>query len=276
MTPLPHRPDALADPPTDIFPVGLATLSRLGDAARDTPLICLIGDAQGMDRETVAVLAFVGRRPHTDGAGLLPDLIEAAVRAGERDLAHAALARLTERTTAGGTARELGLLARCAALLAADDRADALYRESLDHLARASLPHESARTHLVYGEWLRRRKRRADARVQLRRAQEMFAGTGAAAFAERARRELSATGEQPRRRSTATGLELTPQETHVATLAAGGATNTEIATRLFLSSSTVEYHLHKIFRKLGITSRRQLATALGSFPDSKREPSVVG
>jgi DNA-binding CsgD family transcriptional regulator len=192
------------------------------------------------------------------GNQLLHNLVEAAVRAGDRDLAQDALARLAERAPATGTPWALGLLARSTALLADDERADVLYRDALGHLGCTAIRTEQARTHLLYGEWLRRRKRRADARVQLRLAHALFAGMGAAAFAERARLELSATGEQPRRRTGTTSAGLTPQETQVATLAAAGATNTEIATRLFITSSTVEYHLNKIFRKLGVTSRRQL------------------
>ncbi|WP_051799677.1 helix-turn-helix transcriptional regulator [Catenuloplanes japonicus] len=194
----------------------------------------------------------------------LHDIVEAGVRGGNRAAAAAALARMEERVPVAGTPWGLGLLARCRALLAGDDTAEALYQESAAQLARTEMAVELARTYLLHGEWLRRVRRRADARVALRTALDMFTGMGAAAFAERARAELTATGERPQSRevhSSATDV-LTPQERQVATLAASGATNTEIAARLFLSNSTVEYHLTKIFRKLDITSRRRLAAVL--------------
>jgi DNA-binding CsgD family transcriptional regulator len=192
----------------------------------------------------------------------LHEIVEAGVRSGDHKAAKAALARMEERALASGTPWGLGLLARCRALMADDEQAEKLYRESADLLGRTQIVTELARTHLLFGEWLRRRRRRADARAELRIAYEMFTRMGAAAFAERARTELLATGERPRGRNEQTAHDLTPQERQVASLAAGGATNGEIAARLFLSTSTVEYHLTKVFRKLAITSRRKLASVL--------------
>ncbi|MDP9848600.1 ATP-binding protein [Streptosporangium lutulentum] len=200
------------------------------------------------------------------GSLILPDVVEAGVRAGDRAAASAALARLSERATASGTSWALGMLARSRALMADDDHAEVLYGESVEHLGRTLVATELARAHLLYGEWLRRRGRRSDARDRLRIAYDMFAAMGASAFAERARVELLATGERARKRTEQTDHHLTPQETQVAGLAAGGATNAEIATRLFITASTVEYHLNKVFRKLGITSRRQLARTLHDEP----------
>jgi DNA-binding CsgD family transcriptional regulator/tetratricopeptide (TPR) repeat protein len=193
----------------------------------------------------------------------LHDIVEAGVRSGDHGAAKAALARLQERVPVSATPWGLGLLARCRALMADDEQAEELYRESSDQLARTRIVIEQARTHLLYGEWLRRGRRRGDARTELRTAYEMFTKMGATAFAERARTELTATGERPQDREERVTNGLTPQEKQVATLAAAGATNGEIAARLFLSPSTVEYHLTKIFRKLAITSRRKLAAALG-------------
>lgn len=189
----------------------------------------------------------------------LVELIEAGVRGGQPEEAAAALARLSERTRASGTEWALGIEARCRALLRDDE---SRYQESVERLARSRAPVELARSRLVYGEWLRRENRRVDAREQLRVAHEMFSRMGAEAFAERARRELSATGETVRKRTVETPDELTAQEAQVARLAAEGHTNPEIGAQLFISPRTVEYHLHKIFPKLGISSRRELRRAL--------------
>ena len=196
------------------------------------------------------------------GNRILPEIVEAGMRGGDRDAAEAALARLVDRATASGTRWALGLLARSRALLARDADADTLYREAIAHLSDTSVRTELARAHLLYGEWLRRQKRRADARSQLRTACDMFDTMGTAAFAGRTRAELLATGASPRQPPEWPSLDLTPQEAQVSRLAASGATNAEIATHLFVTTSTVEYHLSKVFRKLDITSRRQLATAL--------------
>jgi len=192
----------------------------------------------------------------------LPDLVEAAARCGDHRTAKDALGRLEERASLAGTPWASGLLARCRALMADEDHAEALFRESVVHLGGTRIRTELARTHLLYGEWLRRRRRRGDARAELRTAYEMFDQMGATAFAERARVELLATGEHTRSRTLRTEHELTPQERRIAALAAEGATNTEIATRLFVTQSTVEYHLNKVFRKLDIVSRRQLRSVL--------------
>jgi DNA-binding CsgD family transcriptional regulator len=189
----------------------------------------------------------------------LVELIEAGIRSGRPDEAAAALDRLSERTRASGTEWALGIEARCRALLSADE---SLYRESVDRLARSRAAVELARSRLLYGEWLRRENRRVDAREQLRAAHEMFTRMGAAAFAERARRELSATGETVRKRTVETLDQLTTQEVQVARLARDGHTNPEIGALLFISPRTVEYHLHKAFAKLGISSRRELRRAL--------------
>jgi DNA-binding CsgD family transcriptional regulator len=196
------------------------------------------------------------------GSRVLPDVVEAGVRSGDRAAAAAALDRLTERATASGTDWALGVLARSRALLADDDRADDLYRRAAAHLGRTTVATELARTHLLHGEWLRRRQRQGDARVELRTAHDRFATMGAVAFAERARAELLATGERVGKRGAGADHRLTPQESQVARLAAAGSTNSEIAQRLFVTSSTVEYHLSKVFRKLGVTSRRELTDAL--------------
>jgi DNA-binding CsgD family transcriptional regulator len=196
------------------------------------------------------------------GNRILPEVVEAGVRGGDRDAAEAALARLADRATASGTPWALGMLARSRALLAGDADAETHYREAIEHLRRTSVRTELARTHLLYGEWLRRRKRRRNAQSQLRTAYDMFDTMGASAFAARTRAEQLAAGDSPPQSAERLTFDLTPQETQVSRLAAGGATNAEIATRLFVTTSTVEYHLSKVFRKLGVTSRRQLATAL--------------
>jgi DNA-binding CsgD family transcriptional regulator len=195
----------------------------------------------------------------------MPELIEAAVRSGEHRLAERALERLAQSTRAGDTDWGLGLEARSRALLTDGDAADALYREAIERLGRTRNRLQLARTHLLYGEWLRRERRRVDAREQLRTALEMFTSMGTEAFAGRAERELLATGERVRRRSVETRDELTAQEAQIARLARDGLSNAAIGARLFISQHTVAYHLRKVFSKLDVTSRNQLGQIL---PDS--------
>jgi DNA-binding CsgD family transcriptional regulator len=187
------------------------------------------------------------------------ELIEGASRTGKPEQAQPALEELIERTDASGTDWALATQARCRALLSGVDDAEAFYREAVERLLPTRLRLDLARARLLYGEWLRRQSRRVDARNELRTAYEMFSDFGMNAFAERARIELQATGEHPRKRSPDTLGQLTPQEEQIARLAAEGHTNKGIATQLFISPSTVEYHLHKVFRKLRVTSRAQLA-----------------
>jgi len=187
------------------------------------------------------------------------ELVEAASRSGRPDQAAEAFEKLRESTAASGTPWARGVEARSWALVAPTESAEAGYRESIDHLQPTRLRPDLARAHLLYGEWLRRQRRRLDARGQLRLAHELFADFGMHAFAERARVELEATGEHTRPRRVDTLDQLTPQEAQIARLAAEGNTNREIATQLFISPSTVEYHLGKVFRKLDVTSRTQLA-----------------
>jgi DNA-binding CsgD family transcriptional regulator len=184
------------------------------------------------------------------------ELVEAAARAGERGVAEEAFGQLRECTRAAGTDWALGVEASCAALLA--DDADARFRDALEHLERSGCHTDECRARLLYGEWLRREGQRLDARAQLRAAHEGFAAMGASAFAERALQELRATGERARRRTEDTIDELTPQELHIARLVGEGATSKEVASELFVSPRTVDAHLRNIFRKLEITSRRQL------------------
>ena len=195
-------------------------------------------------------------------AWALPELVEAVARAGNPGLAREALERLAEVTQPCGTDVALGVEARSRALLSYGIAADDLYRVAIDRLARTRLRPELARAHLLYGEWLRREGRRADAREQLRMAYDLFTAIGMEAFAERTGRELVATGEKVRKRSPDTREELTPQEEQIARLARDGLSNPEIGAQLFVSARTVEWHLRNVFFKLGITSRRQLRTAL--------------
>ena len=192
----------------------------------------------------------------------LVELIEAAVRAGAPELAADAYRRLREMAELSGTDWALGIAARSRALLTDGDTAESLYREAIERLGRTRLAPELARAHLLNGEWLRRERRRLDAREQLRTALEMFTSMGTEAFAGRAERELLATGERVRKRTVETREELTTQEAQVARLARGGLSNAEIGARLIISQHTVAYHLRKVFTKLGITSRSQLSRAL--------------
>ncbi|WP_433167560.1 ATP-binding protein [Kribbella sp. CA-247076] len=190
----------------------------------------------------------------------LPELIESAARSGRHDLAAAALDRLRMMARACGSDWGLGLLARSTALLAADpSAAEAAYEEAIERLGRTRMRMDLARAHLVYGEWLRREGRRQDARGQLRTAYKLFATSGADVFADRAAHELRATGEVVGERAGRARDTLTAQEAHIAELAGAGLTNAEIGAQMFLSQHTVEWHLRKVFTKLGITSRRQLA-----------------
>jgi DNA-binding NarL/FixJ family response regulator len=189
----------------------------------------------------------------------LTELIEAAVRTGKPDVAAGALEQVMAATAPANTDWSRGTQARCRALLSKGESAERLHREAIERLARTRRRPELARTHLLYGEWLRRENRRVDARVQLRAAHDQFASIGMEAFAERARRELVATGEKVRKRSVETRDDLTAQERQIARLARDGLSNPEIGARLFLSPRTVEWHLGNVFTKLDIRSRRELA-----------------
>jgi DNA-binding CsgD family transcriptional regulator len=202
----------------------------------------------------------------------LSELIEAATRTGNTELAARALTRLGEHTGDSDAEWALGIEARSRALLSEGEAAQDLYRQAIDRLSRTRLRPELARAHLLYGEWLRREGRRVDARDQLRTAHEAFAAIGMEAFAERSRRELVATGEKVRKRTVETREELTAQEEQIARLARDGLSNPEIGARLFLSPRTVEWHLRKVFTKLGISSRMGLHDALPS-PDPEATPA---
>ena len=206
----------------------------------------------------------VAEHPRDVGASNwgMVELIEAAVRAGTPELAADARSRLAEMTRMSGTDWALGVAARSEALFVEDQRAEGLYVEAVDRLGRSRIAVDLARAHLLYGEWLRRQRRRLDARKQLRSAHDLFSDFGMEAFAERARVELEATGEHARSRTVDTLGQLTPQEAQISRLVARGNTNREIAAQLFISPSTVEYHLRKAFNKFGVKSRTQLANRL--------------
>jgi DNA-binding CsgD family transcriptional regulator len=226
----------------------------------------LLGNSLGRYEEALAAAEPCCRNADHLGYPLwaLPELAEAAARCGRADLAEHAVARLAETTALSGTDWGLGMLARSRAVVSAGESAEADYLEAIDRLDRTRIKAHLARARLLYGEWLRRAKRRTDARAQLRTASEMFAAMGAEAFAARADRELAATGERVRRRDARPVVELTPQESQIARLASEGRSNPEIAAQLYLSPRTVEYHLSKIFAKLDITSRGHLARALAA------------
>jgi DNA-binding CsgD family transcriptional regulator len=200
----------------------------------------------------------------------LAELVEAAARSGNAERAAEAAERLVAATSASGADWGLGFAARAEALVSEGDAAEAFYLEAIGRLGRTPLRPELARAQLVYGEWLRREGRRVDARTQLRAAHDALAAIGMEAFSERARRELTATGEKVRRRTAETRDQLTPQEEQIARLARDGLSNPEIGAMLFLSPRTVEWHLHKVFAKVGIHSRSGLRTAL---PSSVSEPT---
>nr|WP_296074603.1 helix-turn-helix transcriptional regulator [uncultured Actinoplanes sp.] len=189
---------------------------------------------------------------------LLTEVVETAARCAEMTTARDALRRLTERAHASGTATARGVVARSVALISDGAAADDAYQEALAHLRHSPAVVYLARTHLVYGEWLRRSKRRTAARTQLRIAHDMFSQMGADGFTRRAHRGLAAAGENLPARSPVVDADLTTQESHIARLARDGLTNTEIAEQLFVSPRTVEWHLTNIFAKLGVASRRDL------------------
>jgi ATP/maltotriose-dependent transcriptional regulator MalT len=188
----------------------------------------------------------------------LVELVEATARCGLPERATEAVRRLSESTRASGGDWALGVEARSRALLSDGETADRLYVEAIERLGRSRMRVDLARAHLLYGEWLRRENHRVDARDQLRVAHQMLTAMGLDGFAERARQELMATGETVRKRTVDTFAELTAQEAQIARLARDGHTNQEISGQLFISPRTVEWHLHNVFAKLGITSRGEL------------------
>src|SRR5215472_12833726 len=326
----------------DRFIVSLAVLGLLSVVAEERPLVCLVDDAQWLDRASAQALAFVARRllaesvamifslrepsevreltglPElvliglsdadarallagyvtavlNNGLGRYPaalagarracehddlgyfnwslaELVEAGVRSGAVEEAAATLQKLEGRTRASGTDWALGVLARSKALLSDDAAAESLYHEAIERLERGGIVIHLARAHLVYGEWLRRVNRRHDGREHLRIAYQTFSGIGAEAFAERTRGELLATGEVVRKRTVETGNVLTAQESQIVRLAADRHTNPKIASQLFISPRTVEYHLRKVFTKLGVSSRRELPAALRQLEGAMSPP----
>jgi DNA-binding CsgD family transcriptional regulator len=196
---------------------------------------------------------------------VLPELVEAGARMNARSAASKALSHLDERARVSGTDWALGIRARSAALLSEGDQAECLYQEAIELLGRSRISAHLARAQLVYGEWLRRENRRVEARAQLRAAHDTFSRIAAEAFAERALRELLATGETARKRTDEARAHLTPQEAQIARLARDGLSNPQIGAQLFISPRTVQYHLRKVFQKLAITSRNQL----GRIPSSR-------
>ena len=251
--------------------MGVTTTVRLGEPADDTRKVLRRSPSPSHLDHGLGVLELglgnyqtayqVLQRAASDRAqpdiAAAPDLLEASVRCGRKLAAAALLECLAGPARAAGTPLALGLLSRSSALLASDDLAEDLYLEAITQLERSHDPVQLARGNLLYGEWLRRRRRRIDAREQLRAAQDVFAAAGSS-FAERARAELAATGQTARKRSVDTQNNLTPRERQITRLVAQGATNAETAAKLYISAATVDYHLRSVFRKLGIQSRRQL------------------
>jgi DNA-binding CsgD family transcriptional regulator len=283
--------DATGTPLTPYGPLILAAwrgqdgnLSRMLDAAHEEAMArgegigvsvtqwvrALFHNGRGEYESALAAARQVIERPSALDNQLnwvLPELVEAAVRSGHRQLAHHAVEQLSEMTRATGSDWASGLESRSRALVSEHGLAEHLYREAIERLGRTRVRGEHARAHLLYGEWLRREGRRKDAREQLKTAHRMFTEMEIEGFADRARRELLATGATVRARRTEARDDLTAQERQIARLARDGLSNPEIGARLFLSPRTVEWHLHHVFTKLGIRSRRGLAGALGG-PDS--------
>ena len=245
---------------------GIGSVS--GRAARLDHALAVLYNGLARYPEALAAAQRSGER-YPGGGGIgqpLAELVEAAVRCHQPGPAQTALQALCAHTPLGGTDWGLGLEARSRALLADGGAAEELYTEAIGRLGRTRMRLPLARTHLVYGEWLRRERRRADARGQLRTAHDLFEAMGARSFTGRARQELAATGATAHSRRSATLDELTPQEARIASLAGEGLSNPEIAARLYISKGTVDYHLNKVFRKLGIRSRAQLHRALAPVP----------
>ncbi|HEX4671935.1 MAG TPA: AAA family ATPase [Solirubrobacteraceae bacterium] len=226
----------------------------------------------GLGRYDDALAAALQATEYAEDLAFFPwglvELIEAAARSGNADLAADGLRRLSDRTRTSGTDWALGVEAQSRALVSEDDVAEDLFREAIERLGRTRVRVALARARLLYGEWLRRQRRRLDAREQLRSAHDQFSQFGMEAFAERARAELEATGEHARKRTVETSDQLTAQETQIARLARDGLSNAEIGAQLFISPKTVEYHLHKVFTKLGIRSRNQLHRVLAGDPSA--------
>jgi len=239
-----------------------------GTAPASAVAVAVLHNGSGRYEEAVEAAreAIRAEEPGITGRALM-ELVEAAARSGRPETAADAAARLAERTTAAGTDWALGVQAMAQALLVDEEHAEPRYQEALGRLVRTGIRGELARAQLLYGEWLRRRNRRIDARTQLRAARDLFIAVGASAFADRAQRELLATGEAARKRTIDSKRQLTPQEARVAYLAREGLSNPQIAARLFLSRRTVEYHLQKAFAKLAITSRAKLHLVLDPEPD---------
>ena len=245
---------------------------RIGDVANRAATLeyALALLYNGLARYPEALAAAQRSRERHPAGGFgqaLSELVEAAVRCHQPGVAQTALDALCMRTRLGGGKDwGLGVEARSRALLAEGGAAEELYREAIDRLGRTRMRLPLARARLVYGEWLRRERRRGEAREQLRAAHGLFEAMGARSFGGRARQELAASGETAHSRRSATLDELTPQEARIAGLADEGLSNPEIAARLYISPSTVDYHLKKVFRKLGIRSRTQLHRALAPAP----------
>jgi DNA-binding CsgD family transcriptional regulator len=254
----------------EAFPLGQGAVIQLAEWA-----VAILCNGLGRYQEAVATAQDAsddGPEELFTSAWRAMELLEAASRCDNRELAGIAFERIVAATAFARADSALGVLARSRALVSDGAAADELYREAIERLSRTRLRPELARAHLLYGEWLRRENRRVDAREQLRAAHDMLVAIGMEAFAERARKELQATGEKVRRRTVETRDDLTAQERQIARLAGDGLSNPEIGARLFLSPRTVEWHLRNVFTKLGIRSRRELSNALADS-DSQLAPA---